>query len=99
MDLNLLRLRLSLTFQATDPCFRGHFPGNPVVPGSLFMSLCLDAIREHAAPPGLLTITDFSFARFAHPGSYDLDIQEQDDTFECTVSQDGQTFAQGRITT
>jgi 3-hydroxyacyl-[acyl-carrier-protein] dehydratase len=102
MDLNLIRLRplrLSVTLQATDPCFRGHFPDNPVVPGSLLVALCLDAIREHATPPGPLTINSFSFARFARPGSYDLDILEQDDVFECLVSQDGQTFAQGRIAT
>jgi 3-hydroxyacyl-[acyl-carrier-protein] dehydratase len=101
MDLSLVRpspLLLSVTFEAADPCFHGHFPDNPVVPGSLLMALCLDAIREHHDHPGPLTISDFSFARFTRPGSYDLDILERDNAFVCTVSQNGQTFAQGRIT-
>lgn len=99
MDLSLVSqnpLRLSVSFDRTDACFNGHFPGNPVVPGSLIAGLCMQVILEHR---GLspLRIDRFSFSRFASPGTYALGIDEQGETYLCTLRRDDTIFAQGRI--
>ena len=101
MDLNLISLRplsLTVSFAPDDACFNGHFPDNPVVPGSLITGLSLQAIREHLGRTGPLRVRRFSFSRFARPGSYTLDIKEQGETCLCTLRSDDTLFAQGRIT-
>lgn len=101
MDLNLLSrnpLRLGVSFAPDDACFNGHFPGDPVVPGSLIAGLSLQAIREHLGHAGPLRVRRFSFSRFARPGSYTLDIEERDGTYLCTLRGADTLFAQGRIT-
>jgi 3-hydroxyacyl-[acyl-carrier-protein] dehydratase len=101
MDLTLVSrtpLRLAVRFEPDDACFNEHFPQNPVVPGSLVAGLCLKAMREHLGRTGRLVIERFSFSRFASPGAYTLDIEEQGDTCLCTLSSDDTVFARGRIT-
>jgi 3-hydroxyacyl-[acyl-carrier-protein] dehydratase len=100
MDLRLVSrtpLRLSATFESGDSCFHEHFPGNPVVPGSLVVGLCMQAVREHRNEAGPLLVRRFSFSRFVSPGAYDLCITEQEAGYQCTLSQDKHIFAQGRI--
>jgi 3-hydroxyacyl-[acyl-carrier-protein] dehydratase len=101
MDLTLVSrtpLRLSVRFEPGDACFREHFPGNPVVPGSLIAGLCMQAMREHLGCTGRLVIERFSFSRFAPPGAYMLGIDELDGGCLCTLSRDETIFARGRIT-
>ncbi len=101
MDLSLVSLdplRLAVSFAPEDACFNGHFPGNPVVPGSLIAGLSLQAVREHLGRTGPLRIRRFSFSRFACPGAYILDIEEQDGACLCTLRSADTLFAQGRIT-
>lgn len=100
MDLSLVSrepLRLRVSFEQDDSCFHEHFPGNPVVPGSLVVGLCMQALREHRNETGLLLLKRFSFSRFASPGAYELIITEQEAGYQCTLSQDAHLFAQGRI--
>lgn len=102
MDLTLLSrrpLRLAVVFRPGDACFHEHFPGNPVVPGSLIAGLCLEAMRQHLGCSGRLTIERFAFSRFAPPGAYTLGLDEQENGCLCTLSRDEDVFAQGRITT
>ena len=100
MDLSLVSrtpLRLTATFEPGASCFHEHFPGNPVVPGSLVAGLCMQVVREHQNEAGPLLVKRFSFSRFVSPGAYDLSITEQDAGYQCTLSQGEHIFAQGRI--
>jgi 3-hydroxyacyl-[acyl-carrier-protein] dehydratase len=100
MDLILISrtpLRLSVRFEPSDACFHEHFPGNPVVPGSLIAALCLQAMREYLKYTGRLVIERFSFSRFATPGTYTLGIDEHDGSCLCTLSREETIFARGRI--
>jgi 3-hydroxyacyl-[acyl-carrier-protein] dehydratase len=100
MDLSLVSqapLRLTVSFDRTDACFNEHFPGNPVVPGSLIAGLCMKVIADHRGRREPLRIRRFSFSRFASPGTYTLGIEEQDGTYLCTLRCDDTIFAQGRI--
>jgi 3-hydroxyacyl-[acyl-carrier-protein] dehydratase len=101
MDLSLVSrtpLRLAVRFDPGDACFHEHFPGNPVVPGSLIAGLCMQAMREYLGRTGRLVIERFSFSRFAPPGAYTLGIDESDGGCLCTLSRDETIFARGRIT-
>jgi 3-hydroxyacyl-[acyl-carrier-protein] dehydratase len=100
MDLSLVStdpLRLSVYFDRADACFNEHFPGNPVVPGSFIAGLCMQVIAQHRGRREPLRIRRFSFSRFAPPGMYALSIEEQGDTYLCTLRRDETIFAQGRI--
>lgn len=100
MDLTLVSsspLRMTVRFEPGDACFHEHFPNNPVVPGSLVAGLCLQAMREHLGHTGTLTIERFSFSRFAPPGAYTLDIDDDDGACLCTLSREDTIFARGRI--
>ena len=49
---------------ADHPCFAGHFPGHPIVPGVLLLELVLEALREHC---GALSMTRISEVKFLAP--------------------------------
>lgn len=98
MDLTAAgRLTLPVSFDPDDACFNGHFPGNPVVPGTLIMGLCLEAVRARLGNAGPLTVRRFSFARFSAPGAYELRIEDRGGEFACTLNQGDTVFARGRI--
>ncbi|AMD93189.1 hypothetical protein [Desulfomicrobium orale] len=86
---------LELILSPDDACFRGHFPGNPVVPGSLIMALCLHGIGSRT--PRKLHVRHFSFVRFAPPGAYTLTIAEDGPAWCCTLRQGPDIYARGRI--
>ena len=90
-------LTLPVSFDAGHACFNGHFPGDPVVPGTLVVGLCLEAVRSRLGHAGPLTVRRFSFARFAAPGAYELRIEDRGGEFACTLNQGDTVFARGRI--
>ncbi len=49
---------------ARHPCFDGHFPGDPVVPGVILLDLVRVTVREWK--PGF-RINAFATAKFHHP--------------------------------
>lgn len=52
-------------FQADHPASRGHFPGNPVIPGAVLLSETLQAI-EASLGAGLVPF-QITSAKFLHP--------------------------------
>ncbi len=41
---------VSLHVPASHPSLPGHFPGNPIVPGALLLSLAIDALQTEFGP-------------------------------------------------
>jgi 3-hydroxyacyl-[acyl-carrier-protein] dehydratase len=54
------------------PCYAGHFPGNPVVPGVLLLDLVVEALGR-GAPRAIASV---KFHRLLKPGeSFELCVQ------------------------
>jgi len=86
----------SITFAPEDSCFIGHFPAQPVVPGTYILALCMHCLHAITSCK-TLAVERFSFLRFADPGDYVLSIIPDNNVFRCTLSQGALVFAQGSI--
>jgi 3-hydroxyacyl-[acyl-carrier-protein] dehydratase len=58
-------------FDPDDPIYRNHFPGRPVVPGSLIVQAFMAAAqRMPGVGRGVRGVENFRFKRFVAPGTY-----------------------------
>jgi 3-hydroxymyristoyl/3-hydroxydecanoyl-(acyl carrier protein) dehydratase len=56
------RVVVERTFRLDHPASRGHFPGNPIIPGAVLLNETIAAIRpDSVAPVHILS------AKFLHP--------------------------------
>ena len=77
-------------FDPVDPIYRHHFPGQPVVPGSLIVSAFMTAIGG-ADAQSKWELRRFRFKRFVSPGRYEYQIESlADGQHRCRLF-DGQT--------
>ncbi len=60
-------------FDPEDPIYMDHFPGNPVVPGSLIVHAFMVACREDQSLK-TNTVENFRFRQFISPGEYVYEI-------------------------
>ena len=79
-------------FEDDHPAARGHFPGNPIIPGALLLAEALDSIaRELGTGTGLWRIRSAKFLHPARPGercviSYSRGTQG-DIRFACAIGE------------
>ena len=57
--------KLTLSFAATHPTAAGHFPGNPIIPGSLLLAEVLRCIEQ--AEGARYASCNVKAAKFLHP--------------------------------
>ena len=88
----------TFVFDPRDPVFAEHFPGNPVVPGSLIVQAFLEAVREFAIKEEYRRVERFRFKRFIRPGQYAFSLEQvDDDCLKCTLMEGRATVATGRL--
>ena len=89
-------------FDPDDSIYQDHFPGNPVVPGSVIINAFLTAGKEAGFFQDPYVIRAFRFKGFVSPGEYAFRIQLTKDQWECRLYQDtagaSNTLATGKIT-
>jgi 3-hydroxyacyl-[acyl-carrier-protein] dehydratase len=72
-------------FDPADRIYEDHFPGNPVVPGSVIVNAFLKAAEESGLWEGRPIIENFRFKGFVSPGEHAYRIQFQTDRMECRL--------------
>jgi 3-hydroxyacyl-[acyl-carrier-protein] dehydratase len=88
----------TFVFDPRDPIFADHFPGNPIVPGSLIVQAFFRAIQELEINGGYSRVERFRFKRFIQPGQYAfLLVQTNDGCLSCTLKEGSTTVATGRL--
>ncbi|MCP4134588.1 MAG: hypothetical protein GY754_26680 [bacterium] len=66
-------------FDPEDRIYADHFPGNPVVPGSLVIQAFITAAGSIGYTSTALSIKNFRFTRFIAPGEYRYQIEEKEE--------------------
>ena len=81
------------------PCLAGHFPGNPIVPGTLILDSVIDSITRHYPDRPVDEVVNVKFMLPLKPGqSFEIRVEEKSAliSFDCLV--DEITIATGKLT-
>ena len=62
-------------FDPDDRIYEQHFPGFPVVPGSLIIKAFYQALSQQGFQFERTVLQDFQFKRYVKPGTYDYYLQ------------------------
>ncbi len=85
-------------FDPTDKIYLEHFPGNPVVPGSLIIDAFVKAlINNNIIILNDYTLNNFRFRKFISPGEYTFHITEAASFFSCKLLNGEKTVVTGEI--
>jgi 3-hydroxyacyl-[acyl-carrier-protein] dehydratase len=82
-------------FQPGDGIYRDHFPGYPVVPGSLIVQAFLEAARVACFLPDYLTIENFRFREFLTPGHHAFRIELEEERLKCRICRGEKVLVSG----
>ena len=72
-------------FHPDDVIYKDHFPGYPVVPGSLIVHAFLEAAADAGFLPDYLAIENFRFREFLSPGHYAFRIELDENRLNCFI--------------
>lgn len=81
-------------FDPEDKIYLEHFPGNPVVPGTLIIKAFMDLIDESN-----LMIENFTYKKFLRPGRCSYLMEKKDNSYNCKIYDGKKTIAKGFIKT
>jgi len=80
-----MNIKGTFYFDPSDRIYAEHFPGNPVVPGSLIIHAFLKALKKDGINEKIHTIEKFRFKEFISPGEYNFDIEICKDQMKCRL--------------
>ena len=90
-------------FDPGDPIYKDHFPGHPVVPGSLIIQAFVTAAQSFPVPFKAVAVENFRFRRFVAPGKYPYRLEqhgegEKGQSWRCSLLDGDQVVASGVLT-
>jgi 3-hydroxyacyl-[acyl-carrier-protein] dehydratase len=84
-------------FDPEDHIYQDHFPGNPVVPGSVIVHAFLSALQKAGFPSQDLIIEKFRFKKFVSPGEYDYQVRIGKKEITCELYKNKQVVVKGNL--
>ena len=97
MNTNKINTKGIFYFHPGDKIYESHFPGNPVVPGSIIVDAFCRAVEKHVTETENLTIENFRFRLFISPGKYKYSITGENSGLKCVLYMNEKPAATGRI--
>jgi 3-hydroxyacyl-[acyl-carrier-protein] dehydratase len=84
-------------FDPEDLIYPDHFPGNPVVPGSLIIEAFMRIVMSVVESGGKLwAVENFRFRQFIPPGRYAFRVTgKSDGAMQCVLYDDGRKVVTG----
>ncbi len=80
-------------FDRKDLIYAGHFPGKPVVPGSLIMGQFIKEANELGCLKKRYRIRKFKFKKFIEPGIYQFNMEINYESIACKLFNRSETDA------
>ena len=93
-----MNIKGTFYFDPSDKIYADHFPGNPVVPGSLIINAFLKALKKNGINEEHHIIENFRFKEFISPGEYNFDIEICKDQMKCRLFRSSSAVVTGIIT-
>lgn len=84
-------------FDPADRIYADHFPGNPVVPGSLIVHAFLEAAGQLCLDFPCRQLENFGFREFLTPGEYPFSLEVLADRLICRLHKGSKTLVMGTI--
>ena len=89
-------------FDPADPIYADHFPGSPVVPGSLIVQAFVAAAGREEVTQSSVMLENFRFKRFISPGTYAYRLVlsaegEGRANLQCTLYSKGDAVVTGTL--
>jgi 3-hydroxyacyl-[acyl-carrier-protein] dehydratase len=96
-DAGLETMKGTFLFDPEDRIYDTHFPGHPVVPGSMIVRAFMLAAERLASIDARCTMEDFRFKRFVAPGVYSYEIVMTDGRLKCRLYDSQSVVTTGTI--
>ncbi|ABK19388.1 hypothetical protein [Syntrophobacter fumaroxidans] len=90
-----MSLEGTFVFDPEDRIYGDHFPGRPVVPGSMIVHAFTLAAAGLEFCSGPCAVRNFRFRRFIEPGEYSYHIEIAGDEMKCTLHDGHSVVATG----
>lgn len=87
----------SFFFDPQDSIYADHFPGNPVVPGSMIIQAFMLAAKELCAERRVRSICGFRFKKFLSPGKYPYRIEVFGREIRCSLLNGNSVIVTGAL--
>ncbi len=82
---NFTTIKGTFIFDPKDKIYKDHFPGNPVIPGSLIVHSFIESVKKNCSVKNINTAKNFRFKEFISPGKYLYKMEPVEQGFKCNI--------------